>query len=216
MTQGERPPSRAERRTHLLDAAVEAIRTIGAGASMEQLAKQGGVTKPILYRHFGDRDGLVDAIGERYAAHLIERLGTTPESDEPIETLRRTVDRYLTSLEDDPKLYDFLVHQPLRAGGRGDGRPISALIEVIAQQVASVIRDQLRASSLDDAGAEPMAHGIVGMVHHAGDWWVRNPSMSRAALTEVITVLLWNGFSGLREPTTGAGSPGGDDGPVLH
>ena len=38
---------------------------------MEQLAKAGGVTKPILYRHFGDRDGLIDAIAERFSTELI-------------------------------------------------------------------------------------------------------------------------------------------------
>ena len=55
-----RPP-RAERRPQLLDAAVGRDPAMGPGVTMEQLAKAGGVTKPILYRHFGDRDGLIQA-----------------------------------------------------------------------------------------------------------------------------------------------------------
>ncbi len=200
-------PSRAERRTQLLDSAVDAIRTTGARASMEQLAKQGGVTKPILYRHFGDRDGLVDAIGERYAAHLIERLATTLESSEPVELLRQTIDSYLAFLEEDPELYSFLMHQAPRAQGQADDRPLSSLIDVIGRQVAVVIGDQLRANDLDAGGAEPMAFGIVGMVHHAGDWWIRSRTMSRAALTDYLATILWNGFSGLREATTAATTP---------
>ncbi|MDE0803248.1 MAG: TetR/AcrR family transcriptional regulator [Acidimicrobiales bacterium] len=208
-----RRPSRAERRAQLLDAAVEAIRTIGAGASMEQLAKQGGVTKPILYRHFGDRDGLVDAIGERYAEHLLERLMPSLDSDKPIELLRRTVDAYLAFLEEDSELYTFLLHQAPRTSKRVDERPISSLIDAIGRQVAVAIGDQLRANGLDAGGAEPMAFGIVGMVHQAGDWWIRSRTMSRAALTDYLATLLWNGFSGLREATTPADA---DASPVLH
>ena len=48
-----------------------AIREIGPGVTMEQLAKAGGVTKPILYRHFGDRDGLIQAIAERFSNDLL-------------------------------------------------------------------------------------------------------------------------------------------------
>ncbi len=188
---------------------------------MEQLAKQGGVTKPILYRHFGDREGLVDAIGERYAAHLIERLMPNLESDEPIELLRQTVDSYLAFLEDDPELYTFLLHQGPRASTRSEDRPVSSLTDVIARQVAVVIGDQLRAHGLDAGGSEPIAFGIVGMVHHAGDWWIRNRTMSRDAVTDYLTTILWNGFGGLRgasapSPPAGASSSGGANGPALH
>ena len=57
--------------SELLDAAVGAVREIGPGATMEQLAAAGGVTKPILYRHFGDRDGLIAAIAERFSTALL-------------------------------------------------------------------------------------------------------------------------------------------------
>src|SRR3546814_17713916 len=66
-----REERRGVRRGELLDAAVEAIRVAGPGATMEQLARAGGVTKPILYRHFRDRDGLITAIDERFGADLL-------------------------------------------------------------------------------------------------------------------------------------------------
>ena len=65
---------KAERRQQLLDAAVEAIRQSGPAATMEQLSRAGGVTKPILYRHFGDRDGLISAIGQHFAAELLSNV----------------------------------------------------------------------------------------------------------------------------------------------
>ena len=186
-------PSREERRNQLLDAAVEAIRQIGAGASMEQIAAQGGVTKPILYRHFGDRDGLIAAIGERYGTRLVGRIGSTLCADAPEELLWQTIDGYLSFLEEDLELYTFLMRQ---TGPADAAQSMGSLIEIIGRQVATVVGDQLRANGLDAGGAEPIAFGIVGMVHHAGDWWIRNQTMSRQALTTYLAGLLWNGFGG--------------------
>ncbi len=161
---------------------------------MEQIASQGGVTKPILYRHFGDRDGLVEAIGERYGNLLVERLGATLGDDAPERLLHRTVEGYLAFLEDDLELYTFLMRQT----GRADAaQSMGSLIDVIGRQVAIVIGDQLRSNGLDAGGAEPMAFGIVGMVHHAGDWWIRSQTMSRDALSAYLSGLLWHGFGGL-------------------
>lgn len=196
-------PSREERRQQLLDAAVAAIREDGAGASMEQIASRGGVTKPILYRHFGDRDGLVAAIGEQYAAMLIESLGPGLEADSPEKLLWHTIDSYLAFLEQDPELYSFLVRQA--AGSEADR--ISSLIDVIGRQVAVLIGDQLRAAGLDAGGAEPMAFGIVGMVHQAGDWWIDARTMSRSALTTYLAELLWKGFEGIAGVGDRPGSP---------
>src|SRR5687768_17898518 len=63
---------RQARRDALMDAAVEAIREHGPNASMEDLAKSAGVTKPILYRHFGHRDGLTAALATRSEEHTSE------------------------------------------------------------------------------------------------------------------------------------------------
>ncbi len=201
-TDGPRP-SREERRQLLLEAAVAAIREFGAGASMEQIANRGGVTKPILYRHFGDRDGLVGAIGEQYAAMLIDRLGATLGADAPEDLLWHTIDSYLAFLEEDPELYSFLVRQ---AAG-SEAERMSSLIDAIGRQVAVVIGDQLRTAGLDAGGAEPMAFGIVGMVHQAGDWWISSRTMSRSALTTYLSELLWRGFEGLATAADRSGTP---------
>lgn len=202
-------PSREERRQLLLDAAVAAIRANGAGASMEQIAASGGVTKPILYRHFGDRDGLVAAIGEQYAAMLIERLAPGLDADSPEDLLWHTIDSYLAFLEQDPELYTFLVRQA--AGSEADR--VSSLIDAIGRQVAVLIGDQLRSAGIDAGGAEPMAFGIVGMVHQAGDWWIDARTMSRSALTTYLAQLLWKGFEGL---AAGAVQPGAAVDAPLH
>lgn len=193
-TKGNPRPTRAERRTQLLDAAVAAIRERGAGVSMEQLAAKGGVTKPILYRHFGDRDGLARAIGDRFAEVLLERLVAAMDAPSPQELLWGTIDAYLSFLEDDPELYAFLTSP---TAGRASVEGANAIIDAVARRIAITIGDQLREQGLDAGGAEPYAFGIVGMVHQAGDWWLQHQTMSREALTTYLATLLWQGFSGL-------------------
>ena len=164
---------------------------------MEQLAAAGGVTKPILYRHFGDREGLAQALGERYASVLLDRLATPMAASDPRELLRGTLDAYLGFLEDEPNLHAFLAGTAI---GR-DPEVTGALAGAVARRVAVTIGDQLRSSGLDAGPAEPYAHGLVGLASQAGDWWIRNRTMSREALLDYLTRLLWTGFLGLGEPT---------------
>jgi AcrR family transcriptional regulator len=195
----QRADRRALRRTELLEAAVEAIRAQGPGATMEQLANAGGVTKPILYRHFGDRDGLITAIAERFAVDLMSEIAA-PLTAEATgrELLRSTIDAYVAFIERDPDLYRFLVQQ---APGRAERlTSISALVDNIARQVAQILRERLGSAGRDTGPAVAWAYGIVGLVHQAGDWWVDDQTMTRAQLVDQLTMLLWDGISGSGEP----------------
>ncbi len=189
-----REDRRAARRDQLLDDAMAAIRETGAGATMEQLARRGGVTKPILYRHFGDRDGLIAVIAQRFASGLVGEIDQALlRSASRQELLVGTVDAYLGVIEQDPNLYRFLVHQGLtHPNGPAS---INPLVDGIARQVALVIGEQLRLDGLDAGAASPWAYGIVGMVHQAGDWWLEDRTLSRQALRDYLCDLLWNGLS---------------------
>lgn len=196
----DRDDRRAERRGQLLDAAVAAIRQLGAGVTMEQLAKAGGVTKPILYRHFGDRDGLIATIAERFSADLLTSVTTPLTADATArELLRSTVDSYVAFIERDPNLYRFMV-QNLSQRGEGLSQ-ISSLIDLIAKQVALVVGERLRAVGLDSGAAVPWAYGIVGLVHQAGDWWVDDQTMPRETMVDYLVSLLWDGL-GAAEATS--------------
>src|SRR5690606_23713539 len=194
-----RAQRRQERRNELLDAAIAEIRVVGPGATMEQLAKAGGVTKPILYRHFGDRDGLIDAIAERFSAELLVSI-TEPllRDDQPRERVDATIAAYVAFLERDPFLYGFLVEQPsVRSESRS---PVGALVEVVARQIAVVTGERLAAVGRDTGPALPWAYGIVGMVHQASHWWLREQTMSRERFVGYLTDLLWYGLAGHRGP----------------
>jgi AcrR family transcriptional regulator len=190
----ERDERRAARREELLDAAMAAIRRDGPAVSMEAIAAEAGVTKPILYKHFGDRDGLAGAIAGRVAAELVATVGASLGADvPPRQLLHSTVDAYLTYIERDPHVYRFLVSRLGATDGVGAG---DDLMSEIGRRVAVVLGEQLRQVGFDSGAAEPWAFGIVGMVHLAGDWWLGTRTMPRARLTEYLCDLLWRGLGG--------------------
>ena len=168
---------------------------------MEQLAAAGGVTKPILYRHFGDREGLVATIGDQFAGQMVEQIlsSLTNSERDAHELLVSTVNSYVAFIERDPDLYHFLVQYAVaRPAG---AEVVTGLMESISMQVASVIGEALREAGLDSGPAPVWAIGIVGMVHAAGNWWLDNPMMPRERLVEYLTTLLWDGLSPAAEST---------------
>jgi AcrR family transcriptional regulator len=191
----DRTVRRAARRVELLDAAVRAIRRDGPMVSMDVIAAEAGVTKPIVYRHFGDRVGLASALAEQFGTALVAELDEALTQDLPPEQLlRATIDTYLAFVERDPHLYSFLVG---RLGAPVGTDVANGLIAQVGSRVALVLGEQLRNLGIDSGPSEPWAFGIVGMVHLAGDWWLERRTMTRARLVDDITALLWNGLGGL-------------------
>ena len=189
---------REARRAVLLDAAVEAIRRHGPDVSMEDLAKAAGVTKPILYRHFGHRDGLTTALAARFAEGLQQTLlAAMAAGNRPGETLVKTIDAYLEFVERDPEVYRFLVRRLLANEQTASDLSVGNFLRQVSNQVAVVLGEQMRAANVDSGGAEPLAHGLVGMVHAAGDWWLERQTMPRATLVGYLYRLLSDGFTGL-------------------
>jgi AcrR family transcriptional regulator len=191
----DRNARRAARRAGLLEAAVRAIRRDGPTVSMDVIAAEAGVTKPIVYRHFGDRVGLASALAEQFGTALVAELDDALTQDLPPEQLlRATIDAYLAFVERDPHLYSFLVG---RLGAPVGAEVANGLVAQVGTRVALVLGEQLRNLGIDSGPAEPWAFGIVGMVHLAGDWWLERRTMTRARLVDDITALLWHGLGGL-------------------
>ena len=187
----ERAASRVARRESYIDAAIAVISDEGPSASMEAIASAAGVSKPILYRHFGDREGLVAALGDRFTKALVDRLDVVLTGrGTPEEVIRLAIDAYVATIEADPSLYRFLTQRsPAR------GAVLSSLVDRVAAVIAQTLAESLRLAGLDTGPARPWSYGIVGMVHLAGDDWVAHPGIPRARLVAELTRLLWQGLS---------------------
>jgi AcrR family transcriptional regulator len=191
---------REARRAQLLDDAIAAIRELGQTATMEQLARRGGVTKPILYRHFGDRSGLIAAIAVRYTDQLFASVAEAlaAGAEDPRTRISHTIDAYLRFIEADPEVYRFLERQAGAAGVHQD----TTVATNVARQVALVMGEELRAADLDSGPAVPWAFGIVGMVRYAGDWWLEDGTMTRERLVGYLTDLVWSGAQSAARTST--------------
>lgn len=190
----DRIARRAERREELLDAAIGTIREDGPSVSMDALAAAGGVTKPIIYRHFGDRAGLIHAVAHRFAEDLLTEIRSAlGRQTDPRSVLADTVDAYLRFVEREPNVYRFVQQQ----APANEAVDLTAFVRQIAADVAVVLGERLRQAGLDSGAAEPWAHALVGMVHLSGDWWLDHRTMSRERLVEYLLGLAWDGLSSL-------------------
>ena len=196
----------ATRRTALVDAAVRAIEELGPSVSMAELARSAGITKPILYRHFGDKAGLCQAIAERKAEKLWDEL--VPVLDRAALTsrdgLRNAIDAYLAFCEREEAVHRFLLAQRGHVGRRVASAPDDVGAR-IAAGIADGCRSRLAELGLDVSAAEPWAHGVVGLVTEAAAWWLITRRSTREELCTQLMTLLWNGFAGLADA---AGEPG--------
>ena len=190
----DRARDREQRREQLLDAADRVIRRRGPDASMDEIASEAGITKPILYRHFGNKEGLHEALAERYVEALMGELRATDSIKEPRAHLSARIDAYLSFVESEPEQYRFLL-------GAAEEPGTSALVAEfrrrLAAECAIATAESLRRAGLDPEVAESWAHGMVGMVRSAGIWWLDTRSLPRAVLVESLTSLLWDGVSRL-------------------
>jgi AcrR family transcriptional regulator len=181
---------RAARREELLDAADRIVRRDGPAASMAAIAGEAGITKPILYRHFGDKSGLYAALADRYTGRLLGELQAALEAGRTRrDRVERTVGAYLSAIEAEPQVYRFLVHSDEAAAAQSQVRSFTRRLSTLlaAGMAAELAAPPERASA--------WAHGIVGMVQAAGDWWLDTGACSRDQLVQELTDLLFGAYA---------------------
>jgi AcrR family transcriptional regulator len=188
---------RESRRAELVSAAVRAIERHGEDVGMDEIAAEAGISKPVLYRHFADKAELYLAVAERASQTLVEHLVPSINLDDgtPNERIRAMVGGYLTEIESHPRLYRFLASRSA-VPFSDNPDPLAANETLIATKLAQLLGDHMRAYGLDSGPAEPWAYALVGAVHHAAAWWMHRQTMSRSALTEYLSRIIWYSVDG--------------------
>ncbi|MFC9607973.1 TetR family transcriptional regulator [Streptomyces niveus] len=214
--QADQHRSAHQRRRQLLEAADRVVLRDGPKASMNAIAAEAGITKPILYRHFGDKGGLYRALAKRHTDALLSALKAA--LDAPADRRARveaTLDTYLAAIEARPQVYRFLMHPADGAADAADtqlpergfdvGRHSAPLLRRLGEELATVIEERVDLGPDSAQLARVWGHGIVGMMHAAGDWWLGERPCSRAQLASSLADLLWGRLSLVDDR---AGSPG--------
>ena len=184
-----------ERREQLIEVGRQVFAERGyEGTAIEEIAERAKVSKPLVYEHFGGKEGLHAVIVDRAVQDLMARLLESLEADHPREQVGRAADAFLRFVEEEEDAFRVLLQDA--PGGSGGSLP--SVIADVATNVEMVFARQLKRRGYDGKMAPVLARALVGMVALTGQWWLEERKPKRAAVAEIIVNLVWNGLKDLQ------------------
>jgi AcrR family transcriptional regulator len=197
---GQRRLTASARRAQLIDVgrAVFARRGYEA-ASVEEIADEAKVSKPIVYEHFHGKEGLYAVVVDREMDYVVRRIAEAIGSGPPRERIERAALAFLTYVKDHPDGFAVLAHNAPVESARGG---MSSLLNDVAERVGDVFSATFKQAGYDPKNAPIYAHALIGMVTFVGQWWteVRKPDVEEVA--KHIAALAWMGLRHLpKRPT---------------
>jgi AcrR family transcriptional regulator len=184
-----------ERREQLLDIGRRLFAERGfEGTSIEEIAAKADVSKPVVYEHFGGKEGLYAVVVDREVERLLTMATTLLEGDNTVYKFEGAAVRLLKYIEDNADGFRILVRDSPPGSGTGT---FGTLLSDIAGQVEYIVGDYLAGRGQDRKLAPMYAQMLVGMVAFAGQWWLdaRKPELEDVAAH--LINLAWNGLSNL-------------------
>jgi len=184
-----------ERREQLLDIGRRVFAERGLdGVSIEEIAAQAGVSKPVVYEHFGGKEGLYAVVVDREVERFLQMATELLQGEDTMPKFEVAAVSLLRYMEDNSDGFRILVRDSPPASGSGT---FGSLISDIASQVEYILADVLQVRGYDPKLAPMYAQMLVGMVAFAGQWWleVRKPKLEEMAAH--LVNLAWNGLSQL-------------------
>ena len=186
-----------ERREQLVDVARKLFAEKGFEAvTIEEIASKAGVSKPVVYEHFGSKDGLYAVIVDREMNILLGSISDSLTARAPralLEQATRALFDYIESREDG---FRVLVRDSPVAQNTGN---FASLLRDVASQVDERLAKEFDRNSFPAKFAPMYSNMFVGMVALTGQWWldVRKPKKDEV-IAHVVN-LAWNGIVGLEK-----------------
>ena len=184
-----------ERRQQLLDIGRRLFAERGLdGTSIEEIAAQAGVSKPVVYEHFGGKEGLYAVVVDREVDRFLTMATRLLEGEDTREKFEAAAIALLRYIEENTDGFRILVRDSPPGSGSGT---FGSLISDIASQVEYILADVLQARGYDPKHAPMYAQMLVGMVAFTGQWWLdaRKPKLEEVAAH--LVNMAWNGLSQL-------------------
>lgn len=172
------PPE--QRREQLIDAALTVILEQGyGGVSIEAIARESGVTRPVVYDHFPNLGRLLHALVEREERISLDQLAQvvpdSPGNRDPVELLAGSVKRFLDAVAERPATWRIIL-LPL------EGTPaiVREYVEVnrgrILKRIERLVRWAIKRRELPaELDVELIARAIRDLGEEAGRMVLTNP-----------------------------------------
>ena len=184
-----------QRREQLLQISRELFAEKGYEAtSIEEIAQRAKVSKPVVYEHFGGKEGLHAVLTDREIQNLLTRVTSALEGDHPKAMLEQAAVALLLYIEEEKDGFRLLVRD--RPVGTSSGM-FASVIGEIASRVEYILASQFKMRGYEPKLAPLYAQALVGMVAQVGQWWLDARSPSRNQVAAHLVNLAWNGLSHL-------------------
>lgn len=184
-----------ERREQLLDVGRNVFAEKGyEPASIEEIAQRARITKPVVYEHFGGKEGLYAVIVDREVQSLLNRIEDALDADHPREMLEQAALAFLSYIQDQPQGFRVLVRDSPIPSSAGS---LASVIGDIAAQVEYILVDEFSKRDYDPKLASLYSRALVGMVALVGSWWIDVGKPPKNEVAAHLVNLAWNGLSDL-------------------
>jgi len=184
-----------ERREQLLDIGRRLFAERGLeGTSIEEIAAHADVSKPVVYEHFGGKEGLYAVVVHREVERFLAMATRLLGGEDTMEKFEVAAVELLRYIQDNSDGFRILVRDSNPSSGSGT---YASLISDVASQVEYILGDVLKSRGYDPKLAPMYAQMLVGMVAFTGQWWLdaRRPELEEVAAH--LMNLAWNGLSKL-------------------
>jgi AcrR family transcriptional regulator len=184
-----------QRRAQLIDVGRRLFAEKGLdGTSVEEIAAKAGVSKPVVYEHFGGKEGLYAVVVDREMQRLLDGVTGALTGGHARELLEQAAIALLTYIENNADGFRILV----RDSGVGSSTgTFASLISDIAGQVEHVLAAEFRSRGFEPKLAPMYSQMLVGMVALTGQWWLDARKPKKADVAAHLVNLAWHGLSGL-------------------
>ena len=182
----------SERRAQLIEIGRVVFAKRGyEGTSMEEIADRAKVSKPIVYEHFGGKEGLYAVIVDREMDYVMRRITDAIATGTPRQRVAQAALAFLTYVKDHPDGFELLAHDtPMSSPKTG----MASLLEDVAERVGDVFAATFKAAGYDPKAAPIYAHALVGMVTFVGKWWTESRKPAVEDVAAHIAALAWMGL----------------------
>lgn len=181
----------------MVKAAVRVIKRLGPAVTMDDIAREAGVSKPILYRQFAGKTDLHAEVAASATTALIAKLQAALGREARRQRqLKSVISAYLEYVERERRLVGFL-RQPPASIARSRRQPVEQFAATLATHISIVLREGLEAAGRDPEPADAWAVALVGYVQAAADWWVARQAVPHTVVADQLTWLIWNGLASL-------------------
>ena len=166
------------------------------GTSIEEIAARAEVSKPVVYEHFGGKEGLYAVVVDREVRSLLGMMQESLTAGHPRELLEQAALAFLDYIDQSSDGFRILVRDsPI---GSASGSFVS-IIGDGASRVEHILAAEFKARGFATKAAPMYAQMLVGMVGTTGQWWLDARKPSKDVVAAHLVNLAWHGLAGMEK-----------------